>query len=54
MASADWSPESACGDHDYFEDNQSSGYGVELEVDINATDMHIDKRNRRLINNKLA
>lgn len=29
----DWSPESACGDHDYFEDNQSSGYGAELEVD---------------------
>jgi hypothetical protein len=33
VPSGEWSPESGCGDHDYFEDNQSSGYGVELEVD---------------------
>jgi len=33
VAGGEWSPESGCGDHDYFEDNQSSGYGVELEVD---------------------
>ena len=30
----EWSPESqSCGDHDYFEDNPSSGFGVELEVE---------------------
>lgn len=30
----EWSPESqSCGDHDYFEDNPSTGFGVELEVE---------------------
>lgn len=33
-ASGEWSPESqSCGDHDYFEDHPSSGFGVELEVE---------------------
>lgn len=32
--SGEWSPESqSCGDHDYFEDNPCSGFGVELEVE---------------------
>lgn len=33
-AGGGWSPESqGCGDHDYFEDHPSSGFGVELEVE---------------------
>jgi len=34
-AGGDWSPaeSQSCGDHDYFEDNPSSGFGVELEVE---------------------
>jgi len=36
VSGGEWSPESACGDHDYFEDNQSRGYGVELEIDADA------------------
>ena len=43
----EWSPESGCGDHDYFEDNQSSGYGVELEVD--AEDQRTDAKRKQLL-----
>lgn len=34
-AGGDWSPaeSQSCGDHDYFEDHPSSGFGVELEVE---------------------
>lgn len=40
-AGGDWSPESqSCGDHDYFEDHPSSGFGVELEVENNDMDTH--------------
>nr|CAH0099820.1 unnamed protein product [Daphnia galeata] len=40
-AGGDWSPESqSCGDHDYFEDHPSSGFGVELEVENAELETH--------------
>lgn len=59
-AGGDWSPESqSCGDHDYFEDHPSSGFGVELEVENNELDNHPSnhnttniKRNQIIINHR--
>ena len=53
-AAGGWSPESqGCGDHDYFEDHPSSGFGVELEVEHaeldNAHHRHYTSAKRNMV-----